>query len=100
MEMCIDNPREGFGELFDTHPSVESRITALVKFAGGHDPGPLALPSPADDDSDQSGPWESTEQQTDAETSTESDTREDRGPWSQPSAEPAPAPGPWGPHRS
>jgi heat shock protein HtpX len=22
MEMCIDNPREGFGELFDTHPSV------------------------------------------------------------------------------
>jgi heat shock protein HtpX len=100
MEMCIDNPREGFGELFDTHPSVESRITALVKFAGGHDPGPLALPSSADDDSNQSGPWESTEQQTDAETSTESDTRDDRGPWSQPSAEPARAPGPWGPHRS
>jgi heat shock protein HtpX len=100
MEMCIDNPREGFGELFDTHPSVESRITALVKFAGGHDPGPLALPTPVDDDSDQSGPWESTEQQTDAETSTESDTRDDRGPWSQPSAEPARAPGPWGPHRS
>ena len=21
MEMCIDNPREGFGELFDTHPT-------------------------------------------------------------------------------
>jgi heat shock protein HtpX len=100
MEMCIDNPREGFGELFDTHPSVESRITALVKFAGGHDPGPLALPSSADDDSNQSGPWESTEQQTDAETPTESDTRDDRGPWSQPSAEPARAPGPWGPHRS
>src|SRR6266567_1832205 len=44
MEMCIDNPREGFGELFDTHPSVERRITTLVKFAGGHDPGPIALP--------------------------------------------------------
>jgi heat shock protein HtpX len=42
MEMCIDNPREGFGELFDTHPSVDSRVAALVKFAGGHDPGPLA----------------------------------------------------------
>ena len=45
MEMCIDNPREGFGELFDTHPSVDSRVAALVKFAGGHDPGPLALPA-------------------------------------------------------
>jgi heat shock protein HtpX len=44
MEMCMDNPREGFGELFDTHPSVDSRVGALVKFAGGHDPGPLALP--------------------------------------------------------
>ena len=48
MEMCIDNPREGFGELFDTHPSVERRVAALVKFAGGHDPGPIALPPPAD----------------------------------------------------
>ena len=47
MEMCIDNPREGFGELFDTHPTVESRVAALVKFAGGHDPGPIALPPPA-----------------------------------------------------
>jgi heat shock protein HtpX len=100
MEMCIDNPREGFGELFDTHPSVESRITALVKFAGGHDPGPLALPPPTDEDDDRSSPRESAEQQTNAETSTESGTRDDRGPWSQPSAEPTPAPGPWGPHRS
>src|SRR5215471_8321041 len=100
MEMCIDNPREGFGELFDTHPSVERRITAMIKFAGGHDPGPLALPPAADDDDDQSGPWESAEQQTDTETSKESDARDDRGPWSQPPAEPAPAPGPWGPHRS
>src|ERR1700685_2090052 len=43
MEMCLDNPRQGFGELFDTHPSVDSRVAALVKFAGGHDTGPLAL---------------------------------------------------------
>jgi heat shock protein HtpX len=100
MEMCIDNPREGFGELFDTHPSVEKRITALVKFAGGHDPGPLALPPAADDDDDQPGPRESEEEQTDTETSMESDARDERGPWSQPSTEPAPAPGPWGPHRS
>ncbi len=47
MEMCIDNPRQGFGELFDTHPSVDNRVAALVKFAGGHDPGPLALPPQA-----------------------------------------------------
>ncbi|MCP3391620.1 M48 family metallopeptidase [Bradyrhizobium sp. CCGB12] len=41
MELCVDNPREGFADLFATHPSVPSRIDALVKFAGGHDPGPL-----------------------------------------------------------
>jgi heat shock protein HtpX len=44
MEMCVDNPREGFADLFATHPSVESRVAALVKYAGGHDPGPLLLP--------------------------------------------------------
>src|SRR6187551_2494716 len=45
MELCIDNPREGFADLFATHPSVDSRVQALVQFAGGHDPGRLALPS-------------------------------------------------------
>src|SRR3954467_4959718 len=45
MELCVDNPREGFADLFATHPSVDARIQALIKFAGGHDPGPLALPS-------------------------------------------------------
>jgi heat shock protein HtpX len=44
MEMCIDNPREGFSNIFDTHPPIDARVAALVKFAGGHDPGPLALP--------------------------------------------------------
>ena len=43
MELCIDNPREGFSNIFDTHPSVEDRVAAIIKFAGGHDPGPLAL---------------------------------------------------------
>jgi heat shock protein HtpX len=43
MEMCVDNPREGFADLFATHPSIESRVAALVQYAGGHDPGPLAL---------------------------------------------------------
>jgi heat shock protein HtpX len=66
MEMCIDNPREGFADLFATHPPIESRIAALVQFAGGHDPGPLELPAPdesaPDAQQDQpeqptSGPW-------------------------------------------
>ena len=30
MEMCVDNPREGFADLFATHPSVDSRVQALV----------------------------------------------------------------------
>ena len=94
MEMCIDNPREGFGELFDTHPSVESRVAALVKFAGGHDPGPLALPpAPSDTTDDQpglaepspgasAGPWgpETAPDETSAAP----------GPWSEPQPE-APA---------
>lgn len=69
MEMCIDNPREGFADLFATHPSVDSRVQALVTFAGGHDPGPIALPSDAaklgnpqdqsapDGQNAPSGPW-------------------------------------------
>ena len=94
MEMCLDNPRQGFGELFDTHPSVDSRVAALVKFAGGHDPGPLALPpqaSEADDDqSDQPppprGPWGPV-----ADDSSEAEGASP-GPTSDSSA------GPWGPH--
>ena len=46
MEMCVDNPRSGFADLFATHPSIDNRIAAIVKFAGGRDPGPLALPEP------------------------------------------------------
>src|SRR6476660_5869119 len=65
MEMCIDNPREGFADLFATHPSVDSRVDALVKFASGHDPGRLAVeydepgrrPAPEPD-----GPWGQSEQ--------------------------------------
>jgi heat shock protein HtpX len=64
MEMCVDNPRSGFADLFATHPSIDSRVEALVKFAGGHDPGPIALPEPqradADETADQpaSGPFD------------------------------------------
>jgi heat shock protein HtpX len=107
MEMCVDNPRTGFGELFDTHPPIERRIEALVKFAGGHDPGPLALPSPTDgefDDAEAQGPWGSA-----------SDQPASSGPWggeasagakpflpAQPPIElgqQSPPPGPWGPRQ-
>ncbi|HJY18162.1 MAG TPA: M48 family metalloprotease [Xanthobacteraceae bacterium] len=114
MEMCIDNPREGFGELFDTHPTVESRVAALVKFAGGHDPGPLALPPlPSGVPGDQpglaepsadasAGPW--------GPETAPNDTSATPGPWSEPQTEapaqpnsessPQPAPGPWDPRRT
>jgi heat shock protein HtpX len=91
MEMCIDNPRQGFGELFDTHPSVDSRVAALVKFAGGHDPGPLALPpQPSDAENDQSeppppsGPWGPAVDESSDGKSASPDQSSDSssGPWS------------------
>jgi heat shock protein HtpX len=60
MEMCIDNPREGFANLFDTHPPIEKRISALMQFAGGHDPGPLDLPGPEQPSENVPGQEEST----------------------------------------
>src|SRR5712672_1083720 len=63
MEMCIDNPRGGFSNIFDTHPPIDARVAALVKFAGGHDPGPLAPPEDEPESADQvpppfpRGPW-------------------------------------------
>lgn len=76
MEMCIDNPREGFADLFATHPSVDSRVKALVKYAGGRDPGPLPLPGPGDgpgptansgrngQEAPHNGPWGSSPEPT------------------------------------
>jgi heat shock protein HtpX len=59
MEMCIDNPRTDFSDIFATHPSIDKRIEVLVKLAGGHDPGPLALPAPdeATVELPADGPW-------------------------------------------
>ena len=60
MEMCVDNPREGFADIFATHPSVDARVAALVKLAGGHDPGPLAIAAPGNDvviEPPAEGPW-------------------------------------------
>src|SRR5258707_10914781 len=65
MEMCIDNPREGFADFFATHPPIESRIKALIEFAGGHDPGPPDLPSPREENGqDPQPPQEPTQQST------------------------------------
>jgi heat shock protein HtpX len=49
MEMCIDNPHSGFVDLFSTHPSIDSRIEALVKAAGGRDPGVIPSLEPTAD---------------------------------------------------
>jgi heat shock protein HtpX len=110
MEMCIDNPREGFGELFDTHPTVDSRVAALVKFAGGHDPGPLALPPQASDSdapggqaepAPAEGPWgsaaESNEPANDKPSGPWGSAPQPNAPASSPASAPSPA-GPWGPH--
>lgn len=48
MEMCFDNPRSGFADLFSSHPSIEERIEALVKFAGGREDAQPTQPR---------GPW-------------------------------------------
>ena len=86
MELCVDNPREGFADLFATHPSVDSRVQALVKFAGGHDPGRLALPSDrADGPEDRLPPAVAADQPL---------PRLRRGPWSGAGT----SRGPWGPH--
>ena len=103
MEMCVDNPREEFSDLFATHPSIEQRIQAIIKFAGGHDPGPLAPP-------DEAAPPQET-RATNAEPADEA-SGAGGGPWgspaemgqpeSAPSADPGADPGadsgPWGPH--
>jgi heat shock protein HtpX len=96
MELCVDNPREGFADLFATHPSVDRRVKALVQFAGGHDPGPLALPSDAADE-----PEDQEETIPD-----QLPPPVPRGPWSDSSGpaagsadtRPGPSEGPWGRH--
>ena len=96
MELCLDNPRQGFSDLFATHPSVDARVQALVKFAGGRDPGPLALPSaPTERPDDQTppplpkGPWSDATDPAGASPDAPS------GPWGSAAGPPI---GPWGRH--
>jgi heat shock protein HtpX len=108
MEMCVDNPREGFADLFATHPSIESRVAALVQYAGGHDPGPLPLPEPGE------SPWQDeAAATTDIATDSPKPFLPEEPPVTlgapappapsqpgQPSSQlPGQLPGPWGPHR-
>src|SRR5882757_2821655 len=115
MEMCIDNPREGFQDIFATPPSVQTRVDALVRYAGGHDTGPLAVPQ-----------YDDTRQAEDEPDDTSSKAPQDAGPagpygpasgggkpflparppielgvppaGTSPGAAPSADPGPWGPH--
>ena len=83
MEMCVDNPRSGFADLFASHPSMDRRVGALVQMAGGHDPGPLALPEPDHIDAATDAPSANSDnQQPEAAAET---------------APGAPSTGPWGP---
>jgi heat shock protein HtpX len=53
MEMCVDNPRSGIVDLFSTHPSIDSRVDALVRMAAGHDPGPIHVADDEDYESEE-----------------------------------------------
>ena len=102
MEMCLDNPRVGFSNIFDTHPPVDARVEALVKFAGGHDPGPLAIAGPKQNEDvinepPQGGPWGESDQGQDREKPFRPDQPPVEGPWG---PEPGAPPGPWGPKRN
>ena len=91
MEMCIDNPREGFADILATHPSVDRRAEALVKFAGGHDPGPLNLPSAEEEEP--SAPQPDAQDQLPPPDA----GRKPAGPWNMPlPTGTGPMAGPWG----
>jgi heat shock protein HtpX len=92
MEMCIDNPRSGFADLFATHPPIDKRVAALVEFAGGHDPGPIALPPPDESMEDQ----EAAAGEVDAESP--KPFLPDKPPVTLGEPPPGQASGPWGPH--
>lgn len=90
MEMCLDNPRTGFADLFSTHPSIDARVAALKTYAGGRE-----------DLRDDLQDAVNNEPEPDAPPRDHIDQAGEPAP--QPSAEPARVPGarrirmPWGP---
>ena len=56
-EMFIENPHADFTSVFATHPPIEKRIEALVKYAGGHIASPVMAAAPAASVARKPGPW-------------------------------------------
>jgi heat shock protein HtpX len=65
-EMFLDNEAMGFDSLFATHPPIQRRIDALVKYAGGRVRAPDAAPA---------GPWSNPPKQPPQAAAPK------RGPW-------------------
>jgi heat shock protein HtpX len=92
LEDATDN---ALSSLMATHPPIPARVEALVKYAGGRDPGPVALPAAAGE----IPPWA---QQDAAEAPAQAAPG---APWWQGPAQDAPGPSPgassaaspWGP---
>jgi heat shock protein HtpX len=99
MEMCIDNPRTDFTDIFATHPSVDKRVQALVEHAGGHDPGPSTLAQPSVDEGTAEqpaeGPWSDSSGEGKGEAGSDGAFLPSHPPVELGRA--APEGGPWGP---
>lgn len=90
MEMCVENPRRGFMAFLSTHPSIEDRIEALVRNAGGRLPPQTspAVPFPEAEGAAEEAPAPAVGSAR-------------GGPWaplpgSEAGGAPGRAPGPWG----
>lgn len=67
-EMFIENPHADFAGLFATHPSIDSRVDALIRYAGGRD---ARAPEPSPPLDHPAGPWDAPQ----------TDSAPKRGPW-------------------
>ncbi|MBR0682487.1 M48 family metallopeptidase [Roseomonas eburnea] len=87
--------------LMATHPPIGDRVAALVKFAGGRDPGPMARPAALEDQ--ETPPW-AQQDAADGTVRIAPGAAASGTPWWQGPAHGAgdgggPAPSPWGPRR-
>lgn len=105
MEMCFDNPHSGFADLFSTHPAIDKRVEALIRTAGGRDPGPIALPDPREMDTSREAEDSEAVREAAEQEAVDSQPRERDAtqPWGRPLPEPVRAnwtpdpkkPNPW-----